>query len=175
MFRAGALGTAIGIEALGSFALVFTMAPAPDLSDRFDLERFVVAQERFYPAVLAELRAGRKLSHWIWFVFPQVEGLGFSAMAQRYAIHSREEATAYLSHPLLGARLGECTGLTLRHQNRSANVIFGSPDDLKFRSSMTLFDAVGQETIFRKALDQFYGGKPDDATLETLQRWNATT
>jgi uncharacterized protein (DUF1810 family) len=142
-----------------------------DSSARFDLERFVVAQERFYPAVTAELRDGRKRTHWIWFIFPQVEGLGHSAMSQRYAIGSREEAAAYLAHPVLGTRLIECTGLVLRHQNKTASIIFGSPDDLKFRSSMTLFSALGTDDIFRDALEQFHQGKPDGATLDILESW----
>ena len=92
-------------------------------------------------------------------------------MAQRYAIGSREEAAAYLAHPVLGTRLIECTGLVLRHQNRTASTIFGSPDDLKFRSSMTLFDAIGANDIFRSALEQFYQGRPDGATLDVLESW----
>jgi uncharacterized protein (DUF1810 family) len=147
------------------------MMQADDSSARFDLERFVVAQERFYPAVTAELRAGRKRTHWMWFIFPQVDGLGHSAMAQRYAIGSREEAAAYLAHPVLSARLLECTGLVLRHQNKTASSIFGSPDDLKFRSSMTLFNAIGTDDIFRNALEQFHQGKPDGATLDVLESW----
>jgi uncharacterized protein (DUF1810 family) len=147
------------------------MMQAVDSSARFDLERFVVAQERFYPAVTAELRAGRKRTHWIWFIFPQVDGLGHSAMAQRYAIRSREEAAAYLAHPVLGTRLIESTGLVLRHQNKTASTIFGSPDHLKFRSSMTLFDALGTSDIFRNALEQFHQGRPDDATLDVLSSW----
>ena len=147
------------------------MKQAVDSPARFDLERFVVAQERFYPAVTAELRAGRKRTHWIWFIFPQVDGLGHSAMAQRYAIGSREEAATYLAHPVLGARLIDCTGLVLRHQNKTASTIFGSPDDLKFRSSMTLFHAIGANDIFRSALEQFYQGRPDGATLDVLESW----
>jgi|SRR5581483_6337874 len=136
-----------------------------------NLERFVIAQERFYPTVTAELRAGRKRTHWIWFIFPQVEGLGRSAMAQRYAIGSREETTAYLAHPVLGARLIECTALVLRHQNKTANAIFGSPDDLKFRSSMTLFNVIGTNDIFCNALEQFYQGQPDGVTLGVIANW----
>ncbi len=138
-----------------------------------DLERFVEAQDPLYADVTAELRAGRKRSHWMWFIFPQVEGLGHSAMAQRYAIHSRVEATSYLAHPLLAARLIECTSLVLKHSNKSANEIFGSPDDLKFRSCMTLFDTFsGEDALFGRALDQFYNGQPDPATLAILKGWN---
>jgi uncharacterized protein (DUF1810 family) len=122
--------------------------------------------------VTNELRAGRKRTHWIWFVFPQVEGLGHSSTAQRYAIHSRDEALAYLAHPLLSSRLLECTELVLGNTGRTAHEIFGSPDDLKFRSSMTLFGAVSARSIFRTALDRFfYNGIPDDATLATLTKW----
>ena len=161
--------------AVGAFHHSTVMMQAVDSPARFDLERFVVAQERFYPAVTAELRAGRKRTHWIWFIFPQVEGLGHSAMAQRYAIGSREEAAAYLAHPVLGTRLIECTVLVLRQQNRTASTIFGSPDDLKFRSSMTLFNAVGTNEIFRNALEQFHEGGPDSATLDVLARWSEPT
>src|ERR1700753_2225748 len=103
------------------------------------LDRFVDAQDGGYERALGELRAGRKTSHWMWFVFPQIKGLGFSAMARRYAIASLEEARAYLDHPILGDRLRDCTELVLLHRDSSARQIFGSPDDLKFHSSMTLF------------------------------------
>ena len=107
--------------------------PLPDApTDRFDLERFVAAQDLVYPAVLDELRCGRKQTHWIWFIFPQVEGLANSATAYHYAIHTREEAAAYIAHPLLSARLLECTELVLSHVGKTTNQIFGSPDDLKF-------------------------------------------
>ncbi|MGZ9116799.1 MAG: DUF1810 domain-containing protein, partial [Methylocystis sp.] len=105
--------------------------------DPYDLARFVAAQKPVYEKVRAELAAGRKRSHWMWFFFPQLEGLGASAMAQRYAIHSRAEAAAYLAHPVLGPRLKECVGLVNKVEGRSAHEIFGSPDDLKFHSSMT--------------------------------------
>ena len=150
-----------------------TMAQTSDSEDSFELQRFVTAQERFYPVAREELRIGRKRSNWIWFIFPQVDGLGFSSMAQRYAIGSREETAAYVAHPLLGTRLIECTELVLRHQNRSANAIFGSPDDLKFRSSMTLFNTVRRDGIYQKAIDQFYEGRPDYTTLTILQNWDA--
>src|SRR5215475_1100042 len=109
------------------------------MTTSFDLERFIQAQNPVYSRVLTELSAGRKQSHWMWFIFPQVAGLGFSAMSQRYAIASREEAETYLAHDLLGPRLIECTGLVLAVKGRTINAIFGSPDDAKFRSSMTLF------------------------------------
>jgi uncharacterized protein (DUF1810 family) len=139
------------------------------MADPFDLERFVAAQDAVMANVRAELAAGAKRSHWMWFVFPQAAGLGFSVMAERYAIRSRAEARAYLAHPLLGPRLRECTGLVLDVKNRDAHAIFGSPDDLKFRSSMTLFAlAAPDEDLFRTALDRFYGGAMDPATLAQL-------
>jgi uncharacterized protein (DUF1810 family) len=141
-----------------------------DSNDPHDLQRFVEAQEPVIHTVKKELRAGRKQTHWIWFVFPQFAGLGSSDMSRRYAISSREEATAYLAHPILGPRLRECTELVNGHEERSANDIFGSPDDLKFRSSMTLFDAVADDpTPFRTALQQYYEGEPDSKTLQLLE------
>ena len=138
--------------------------------DSFDLERFVQAQETVYSRVVVELREGRKRSHWMWFIFPQIAGLGFSAMAQRYAITSREEADAYLSHALLGPRLITCTNLVLAVKDRSINAILGAPDDVKFRSSMTLFAAVSDEPIFRDALAKYFAGERDRATLDILAR-----
>lgn len=135
-----------------------------------DLDRFVEAQEPVYSRVIAELAAGRKQSHWMWFVFPQVAGLGFSAMAQRYAIGSRAEAEAYLAHPVLGPRLIECTRLVLGVADKTIHAILGSPDDLKFRSSMTLFDAVSDIRIFADAIDKYYAGERDPATLAALER-----
>jgi uncharacterized protein (DUF1810 family) len=136
----------------------------------WDLERFVTAQAPVYHAVLAELRAGRKRSHWMWFIFPQLAGLGHSAMAQHYAISGLEEARAYLDHPLLGARLLECGALALAAgQHASAHTIFGSPDDLKFRSSMTLFSlAAPGEPVFAGCLHCFYGGQPDPETISHM-------
>lgn len=137
--------------------------------DVHDLWRFVAAQDPVYPDVVAELRAGQKRSHWMWFVFPQIAGLGFSAMAQRYAIGSLAEAAAYLAHPVLGKRLRECTALVLSVADRSAHAIFGSPDDMKFHSSMTLFARVApDESLFREALQKYFGGAPDAATLARL-------
>ncbi|SDY54517.1 DUF1810 domain-containing protein [Halobellus clavatus] len=140
-----------------------------DRADPYDLHRFVEAQDPVIDQVKKELRSGRKRSHWMWFVFPQVAGLGSSQLAQRYAISSRDEAEAYLAHPVLGPRLRECTELVLDIDGRSANDIFGSPDDMKFRSSMTLFDAVTDgPTPFTAALSQYYDGEPDENTLQFL-------
>jgi uncharacterized protein (DUF1810 family) len=144
------------------------MTQRPD--DPFDLGRFVAAQDGILPQALSELRAGRKRSHWIWFVFPQIAGLGSSPMAQRYAIASLDEARAYLAHPVLGPRLRESTEAALSGATGSAHDLFGSPDDLKFRSSMTLFaQAAPGETPFAQALDRFYGGERDEKTLERLR------
>ena len=139
------------------------------MTDRFDLQRFVDAQASVYPRVIAELRDGRKQSHWMWFVFPQIAGLGHSAMAQRYAIGSREEAIAYLDHPLLGSRLRQCTMLVNEWPGRPIAQIMGSPDDLKFHSSMTLFSQVTTENReFADALKTFFAGQLDQATLDRL-------
>jgi uncharacterized protein (DUF1810 family) len=143
-----------------------------DTTDGFDLQRFIAAQQTAYKAVLAELKSGRKQTHWIWFVFPQVDGLGKSATAKHYAIKSRDEAVAYLATPLLGARLLECTKLVLAVPHKSAHDIFGPPDDMKFRSSMTLFDAVDSGGLYGEALDRFYGGERDKTTLDILQEWS---
>lgn len=139
------------------------------MDDRFDLARFVQAQAAVHDDVVAELRAGRKRTHWMWFVFPQLAGLGFSPMAQRYAIGSLEEARAYLAHPVLGPRLLECSALVLAAPEPDVHRIFGSPDDLKFRSCMTLFaQAAPQEPVFRQCLDRFFGGEPDPRTVASL-------
>jgi uncharacterized protein (DUF1810 family) len=137
---------------------------------KYDLQRFVLAQQPVYATALSELKAGRKRTHWIWFVFPQVDGLGQSEMSQRYAIKSKPEAVAYLAHPLLGTRLTECTRAVLEIEDRTAHEIFGSPDNMKFRSSMTLFDVVDAGGLYRKALDRFFGGERDPATLAALDR-----
>jgi uncharacterized protein (DUF1810 family) len=139
------------------------------MTDPFDLDRFVQAQNPVYSGVVGELSRGRKQSHWMWFVFPQVAGLGFSAMSQRYAIASRAEAQAYLAHPLLGPRLAECTSLVLAVEGRSINAILGAPDDAKFRSSMTLFGAVSGEPIFGQAIARYFAGERDGATLDILE------
>ncbi len=138
------------------------------MTDRFDLPRFVDAQAPIYSRVVEELRRGEKQSHWMWFIFPQLAGLGHSAMAQRFAISSREEAVAYLAHEVLGPRLRECTGLVNAVEGRTILQILGSPDDLKFRSSMTLFNAVASDLEFTEALLKFYSGKPDRRTLDLL-------
>jgi uncharacterized protein (DUF1810 family) len=136
------------------------------MSDPHDLDRFVTAQAPVIAEVLDELRAGRKRSHWMWFVLPQLRGLGMSAMAQRYAIASLAEARAYLAHPVLGPRLRDCCGLMLQVQGRTAQAILGSPDDLKFRSCCTLFAlAAPHEPVFQQCLDRFYGGAPDPRTV----------
>jgi uncharacterized protein (DUF1810 family) len=138
------------------------------MDEAFDLQRFVAAQAPVYAQVCTELAAGRKTSHWMWFVFPQLKGLGRSATAQHFGIASRAEAQAYWRHPLLGPRLQQCTELVLAVAGRSANQIFGSPDDLKFRSCMTLFAQVTDEQVFRRALDKYFAGKDDEQTLHLL-------
>ncbi|WP_182177757.1 DUF1810 domain-containing protein [Methylobacterium radiotolerans] len=139
------------------------------MTDTYELGRFVAAQEGVYPRALAELQAGDKRSHWMWFVFPQIAGLGASPMAQRYAIGSLAEAEAYAAHPVLGARLRACTAAVNAVAGRSAHAIFGSPDDLKFRSSMTLFArAVPGEPVFADALAHYFDGVPDPRTLAKL-------
>ena len=140
------------------------------MHDPYDLHRFVQAQQDTYAQAVDELADGHKTSHWMWFVFPQLRGLGRSPMATRFGIASIDEARAYLDHPLLGSRLKECVRLVLRIDGRSINEIFGSPDDMKFRSCMTLFDlAAPQEAIFAQALQKYFGGTPDERTL-TLRR-----
>ena len=134
-----------------------------------DLTRFLTAQSPVLDAVLAELHAGRKESHWMWFIFPQLGALGRSATARFYGIKDLEHARRYLAHPVLGPSLLECTCAVLAHGDRSAHAIFGSPDDLKFRSCMTLFDLAGpQQPEFRQALELFYGGEPDPVTVGLL-------
>ena len=135
----------------------------------FDLDRFVAAQEGVYAAALGELRRGRKTSHWMWFVFPQIAGLGHSATARFYAIASIGEARAYLAHPLLGLRLGECAAALLAHRSKAAEAILGPVDALKLRSSMTLFAAAAEDpTPFAAVLDAFFDGARDEGTLERL-------
>lgn len=138
-------------------------------ADPHDLHRFVAAQQRVYATVCAELRAGAKRTHWIWFIFPQLRGLGRSSTAHRYGVASLDEARAYLRHPVLGPRLQECADLLLTHQERSATAILGHPDDMKVRSSMTLFGRAGDDEVFRAVLDAFYGGQEDPATVALLQ------
>ena len=145
------------------------MSPNGFDRDQYNLERFVSAQDSIYAEVLSELRAGMKTSHWMWFIFPQIRGLGRSPVSVEYAISSREEAAAYLQHPVVGPRLKECTQLVLDVENRSAEEIFGSPDDMKFRSSMTLFAQVStDDDIYASALQQYFAGVPDQLTLDRL-------
>ncbi len=143
---------------------------AADLGDRFKLQRFVEGQAGVYEQVCAELRGGQKRSHWMWFVFPQIRGLGSSEMAVRYGISGREEARAYLDHAVLGPRLLECAGIVVGLEGKTVREIFGYPDDLKFHSSMTLFAEVEgpAERVFHKALAKYFGGRVDKATLERI-------
>jgi len=149
------------------------MSPPPT-TGRFNLQRFISAQQSVYPIALAELKTGRKQTHWMWFVFPQVAGLGHSSIAKQYAIRSHDEAVAYLATPLLGLRLAECTNAVLGVHGKSAHEIFGSPDDMKFHSSMTLFDAVSKSGIYAQALERFFGGQRDESTISVLRRWEAS-
>jgi uncharacterized protein (DUF1810 family) len=135
----------------------------------FDLQRFVEAQEGVFEEACAELRRGKKTGHWMWFVFPQIAGLGFSEMSRRYAIRSLEEARAYVAHPVLGPRLREVCGILNGIEGRSAYQVFGSPDDLKLRSSMTLFaKAVEEKGVFLEVLRKYFGGVEDERTLELM-------
>lgn len=141
------------------------------MSDPHDLQRFVDAQRSVYERALAELQAGRKQSHWMWFIFPQIAGLGHSDMARRYAISDTDEAAAYLQHPLLGPRLEACAEALLDHAERPVRQILGSPDDMKLRSSMTLFASVAPERPqFQAVLNTFYAAEPDPETLSRLRR-----
>lgn len=137
--------------------------------DTHDLQRFLSAQEPTYARALAELRNGRKQSHWMWFVFPQFKGLGRSPTSVFYAIKSEDEARAYLRHPVLGARLVECAEALLAIEGRTASEIFGFPDDVKLRSCMTLFEAVaGADSVFSRVLEEYFDGKRDSKTLDML-------
>ena len=140
------------------------------MADPFDLERFVKAQAPIFEAALAELKAGEKRSHWMWFVFPQLRGLGHSPMAEFYGVGSLAEARAYLAHPVLGRRLKLCTQTVLAVEGRTLNEIFGSPDDMKFRSSMTLFALASADkaNVFRQTLDRYCEGRPDPRTEALL-------
>lgn len=139
------------------------------MNDPHNLKRFVDAQNPIYDRACAELRSGQKTGHWMWFIFPQLRGLGDSPLANEYGISSREEAVAYLNHPILGERLRECTRLVNSVEGRAINDIFGYPDDLKFRSSMTLFSNVApQDQIFKHALEKYFDGEPDRLTLQRL-------
>ncbi len=135
----------------------------------FDLDRFIDAQNEIYDKALRELRTGKKRSHWMWFIFPQIAGLGSSLMAEKYAIRSIEEAGAFLADPILGPRLHRCVDAVLAIKGQSAHDIFGSPDDVKLRSSMTLFAAISDHgSAFHKVIEQFYGGAFDTRTIELL-------
>lgn len=139
------------------------------MDDRYELQRFVDAQEPLYAQVCDELRSGRKRSHWMWFVFPQIRGLGSSAMAQHFALSSLAEAEAYLHHPLLGERLRQCTQYVNAVEHRSIEEIFGYPDNLKFHSSMTLFErAAADKALFTQALQKYFAGQADPLTLDRL-------
>ena len=139
------------------------------MEDPFDLDRFLNAQAGVYPQVLVELRAGQKRSHWIWFIFPQMKGLGSSSHAHFYGIGSLEEAAAYWRHPVLGTRLEECTRLVNQIEKRTIEQILGYPDDLKFRSSVTLFSRAAPEAaVFTQALEKYFACQPDELTLELL-------
>lgn len=141
------------------------------VEDRFELNRFVTAQEDSYSAALSELKAGQKRSHWMWYVFPQIDGLGQTSMSKRYSIKSLDEAREYLQHPVLGARLKECVEAILGINNRSASEIFGFPDVLKLKSSMTLFEqAAENDSVFSSVLEKYYQGERDQRTLELLNQ-----
>lgn len=137
--------------------------------DPYNLDRYIEAQRGLFEQACSELRRGRKTGHWIWFIFPQIAGLGFSAMSQRYAIGSLDEARAYLSHPVLGARLKETCGIVLGIQDRGVEEIFGYPDDMKLRSSMTLFARAAEDNaVFVRVLEKYFGGVEDERTLELI-------
>lgn len=139
------------------------------MGDPFDLDRFTRAQEGDYGRALAEMERGQKRSHWMWYIFPQIDGLGYSPTAKRYAVRSAAEAEAYLRHPVLGPRLIRCAEAALRVQGRSARDVFGPPDDLKLRSSATLFAAVSPAgSVFHRLLDHYFRGEPDPVTLRLL-------
>jgi len=139
------------------------------MDDRFHLQRFVDAQQPVYDTVLSELHDGRKRSHWMWFIFPQISGLGHSVTSQTFALSSLAEAAAYLAHPKLGPRLRECAALVASIEGRSVDEIFDYPDDLKFRSSMTLFAHVApREPVFAACLEKYFGGQRDPRTLARL-------
>ena len=140
-------------------------------ADKDNLERFINAQQQDYMTALAEVKGGRKQSHWMWYIFPQIQGLGFSDTARFYAIKNLQEAAAYLAHPILGARIIEVCKALLGHENISARQIFGNPDDLKLRSSMTLFaEVTGAHPVFEQVLKKFYEGQKDSHTLALLDR-----
>lgn len=134
-----------------------------------DLKRFLDAQENDFAQALAEIKSGRKQSHWMWYIFPQIKGLGYSSTSKFYAINDRTEAENYLAHPVLGGRLIEISNAALAVEDKTANQIFGSPDDAKLKSSMTLFGALeNTDPVFQKVLDKYFGGAKDTKTLELL-------
>jgi uncharacterized protein (DUF1810 family) len=146
-----------------------------DPGDPYDLDRYLQAQEGVYEQALSELRGGRKQGHWMWFIFPQIKGLGYSPTTQYYSIKSREEARAYLDHPILGSRLRACAQALLEVEAWSASQIFGHPDDLKLRSSMTLFATVADtpDSVFDQVLDRYYDGEEDPRTCQILDALRA--
>ncbi len=139
-------------------------------ADPFNLARFVEAQEQDYKRAISEIKAGRKQSHWMWYIFPQFDGLGSSPTSRHYAIRSAEEAAAYVAHPVLGPRLKECAEAALGLEGRSAHDVFGSPDDMKLRSCATLFGSVSPAgSVFHRILDRFFEGRPDERTIRLLR------
>lgn len=140
------------------------------MPDPFDLARFVAAQQTTYQTALAEIRRGAKRSHWMWFIFPQIAGLGHSAMAERYAIGALDEARAYLAHPVLGARLAECLAALAGLNGATAERVFGAIDSTKLRSSLTLFDVASDDSVFAVALDRWFDGAADARTLALLRQ-----
>jgi uncharacterized protein (DUF1810 family) len=143
-------------------------------NDPYDLDRFVRAQAADYDRALAELRGGKKRSHWMWYIFPQIEGLGQSPMSRRYSIKSAAEARAYLDHPVLGPRLRECAAVVNGTAGRSALEIFGSPDDMKLRSCATLFASVSDDAVFDQVLQKYFNGQNDKETLRLLGKGRST-
>ena len=143
-----------------------------DPSDPFDLNRFISAQNKVYDRVVAELKNGRKRSHWMWYVFPQLDGLAQSTTSKYYAIKTRDEAIAYLKHSILGARLRECCNLILTIEDKTVSQIFGYPDDRKLKSSMTLFSEVSTDSIFIHVLNKYFQGELDVKTLQLLEKFN---
>jgi uncharacterized protein (DUF1810 family) len=172
-YRAGAATSQRGMIANSTRRFTITQSTLGferAMDDRFQLRRFVDAQQPVYERVLEELRAGRKRTHWMWFIFPQIAGLGHSSMAREFALSSLDEAIAYLAHPVLGRRLRECTALVADIEGRPIAEIFGYPDDMKFCSSMTLFSqAAPEEPIFAACLNKYFGAEPDPQTLARLR------
>ena len=140
-------------------------------NEPFNLERFVTAQEDVYPDVVRELRNGRKRTHWMWYIFPQIAGLGRSPTSHFYAVKSEEEARCYLDHPVLGKRIKECTAIVLTGDERFAEKVFGQPDTMKFHSSLTLFAYISEPgSVFDQALEKFFNGQPDPLTIALLEK-----